>query len=66
MIIPIRCFTCNKVVADKWTRQDNTGYRDLLKQGFSEKEAMDKLGLERTCCRRMIISHVDTIKKINY
>lgn len=29
-----------------------------------EKKTLDKLGLTRYCCRRMIISHVDLTKKI--
>jgi len=32
MIIPVRCFTCGKVIADKWD-----SYVDLLSTGYSEK-----------------------------
>lgn len=56
MIIPIRCFTCNKVIASKYQ-----AYLDLLTSGMSEKDALDKLGFDRYCCRRMIISHVDLV-----
>ena len=54
MIIPVRCFTCNKVVANKWEK-----YQQLVREGRTEKEAMDQLGLWRYCCRRMVFSHVD-------
>lgn len=68
MIIPIRCFTCNKIIGNKWETKDPKcpGYIDLLKQGLTEKEAMDKLGLDRFCCRRMILSHTDMAKLLNY
>jgi len=66
MIIPIRCFTCNKIVGNKWETNDpkNPGYINLLKSGFTEKEALDKLGLVRVCCRRMILSHLDLSSKL--
>lgn len=54
MIIPIRCFTCNKLIADKWE-----SYQNLIKNGLKEAEALDKLGFKRYCCRRMLLSHVD-------
>ncbi|CAG9462629.1 unnamed protein product [Pedinophyceae sp. YPF-701] len=59
MIIPVRCFTCGKVVADKWQP-----YLDMLKIDYSPKEAMDSLGLKRYCCRRMVLTHVDLIDKL--
>ncbi len=54
MIIPIRCFTCGKVVGNKWE-----AYLAFLKRGKTEEEALDILGLERMCCRRMLITHVE-------
>ena len=54
------------MIANKWQTKDNTGYIDLLKQGYSEKEILDKLGYHRMCCRRMFLTHEDNIKKINY
>lgn len=53
MIIPVRCFTCNKVIGDKWEE-----YLRLLKEK-SAYEAMNILGLKRYCCRRMILSQVE-------
>ena len=54
MIIPIRCFTCNKTIADKWE-----AYQNLIKSGLTEAQALDKLGFKRYCCRRMLLTHVD-------
>ncbi|KAL1301788.1 hypothetical protein AAFC00_005983 [Neodothiora populina] len=59
MIIPIRCFSCGKVVADLWER-----YLKLLDSGMQDGAAMDELGLTRYCCRRMLMTHVDLIEKL--
>lgn len=62
MIIPIRCFTCGKVVGNKWEQ-----YIALLSNDYSESDAFNELGLRRYCCRRMLLSHVDLIEKLlNY
>nr|UXY87194.1 hypothetical protein 1634Bnrm1_p155 [Cryptomonas sp.] len=59
MIIPIRCFTCGKVIGNKWE-----SYLELLNQNFSENSALNLLGLRRYCCRRMLLTHVDLIEKL--
>merc|ERR1739848_585788 len=59
MIIPVRCFTCGKVIGNKWDL-----YLDLLSSDYSEREALDTLGLNRYCCRRMLMTHVDLIEKL--
>lgn len=72
MIIPVRCVTCGKVIADKWRYyQFKTGERDdgnTIKKGggdpVTRKQAMDDLGLVRYCCRRHFLGHVDLIEKI--
>ncbi|PAV15358.1 dna-directed rna polymerase ii kda polypeptide [Pyrrhoderma noxium] len=59
MIIPVRCFSCGKVVGDKWNQ-----YMSLLSEGISEGDALDELQLKRYCCRRMVLTHVDLIEKL--
>lgn len=60
MIIPIRCFSCGKVIGNLWKP-----YQALLEErGLSIRDAMDQLGLKRYCCRRMIMTHVDLIDKV--
>ncbi|QIW95403.1 hypothetical protein AMS68_000921 [Peltaster fructicola] len=63
MIIPVRCFSCGKVVGDLWTQ-----YMQLIDsendKATKEGDALDKLGLKRYCCRRMILTHVDLIEKL--
>ena len=62
MIIPVRCFTCGKVVGNKWDT-----FVELLAQDVPEAAALDTLGLYRFCCRRMLLTHVDLIVKLlNY
>lgn len=56
MIIPVRCFTCNNIIGNKWIP-----YNNLLKEGYSEKDALEKLELHRYCCKRMLLTHIDLI-----
>lgn len=59
MLIPIRCFTCGKPIAQLWNK-----YQDLLKKGTEIPYALDQVGLKRRCCRRMFVSQVDIIDTI--
>ena len=70
MIIPIRCFTCNKTYHEKvqieYLKQDvknNPKKRfidvnDLEKKSI-EGKILDELKMNKYCCRRMFLSHVD-------
>jgi DNA-directed RNA polymerase subunit N (RpoN/RPB10) len=71
MIVPIRCFTCSKVIADKYdyyieevAKLEKSGKtnKDPDYKYFSNihsKDILDKLGLNRYCCRRMLLSTTD-------
>ncbi|MDO8056835.1 MAG: DNA-directed RNA polymerase subunit N [Candidatus Hermodarchaeota archaeon] len=59
MIIPIRCFTCGRLIADKWDE-----YSRRVRQGEDHAVVLDSMGLKRYCCRRMLLSHVDIIDDI--
>lgn len=59
MIIPVRCFTCGKIVGSAYPE-----YVRRVSMGESSEKVLDELGLERYCCRRMIISHADLIDEI--
>ncbi|MEM3586656.1 MAG: DNA-directed RNA polymerase subunit N [Candidatus Jordarchaeaceae archaeon] len=59
MIIPIRCFTCGKLVADKWEE-----FIRRVRQGESPDVVMTSLKITRYCCRRMLLSHINLIDDI--
>ena len=59
MMIPIRCYTCGKVVAHYYEE-----YIEGLKTGKEPKKMLDSFGLTRYCCRRMLITHVELIDDI--
>lgn len=68
MIIPVRCFSCGRVVgsdykkfSDQIRKIKGTG-RDPKPEEISN--ILDELGLKRYCCRRMVISHIDLIDEI--
>nr|CAJ43708.1 RNA polymerase I subunit 1RPB10 [Trypanosoma brucei brucei] len=54
MLIPVRCYSCGKVVGHLYEL-----YQELLNQDHTEAEALNALRLSRMCCRRMILSHID-------
>jgi DNA-directed RNA polymerase subunit N (RpoN/RPB10) len=80
MIIPIRCFTCSKVIADKFdyyhleknklaslaNGNDDKTDKENLKffNDIHTKEILDNLGLIRYCCRRSLMSSVDLMDVI--
>jgi DNA-directed RNA polymerase I, II, and III subunit RPABC5 len=59
MIIPVRCYTCGKVIGNKWEP-----YQNMLKKDLTPGEALDKLNLKKYCCRRIILTHVDIIDSL--
>lgn len=90
MIIPVRCFTCAKVLADKWeyyvrrckeledehkekqsksstNKEDSKNSIELNEQHYDKiirQKVFEELGLDRICCRRMMLGHVDLIEII--
>lgn len=72
MIIPVRCFTCGKVLADKWEYYERR-CKELEKQQIDAPKHFDKnpsgkvldeLGLSKMCCRRHMLGHVDLMDSI--
>ncbi len=59
MIIPVRCFSCGKVVGNVYEI-----YRNRVDKGDDPQEVMDELGVERYCCRRMLLAHTDLIDEV--
>lgn len=53
---PIRCYTCGKVLGNKWLMVDK-----LVKSGVSLKDVYDRIGIYRYCCKRIVMtSYEDT------
>jgi len=59
MIIPVRCFTCNKVIGNKWIK-----FQSYLESGLSKDSALEHVGLHRYCCRRMFLGHIELIDQL--
>lgn len=75
MIIPVKCFTCGKVLANKYRfyqnevsklkQQKNMDNKKIeylttnVKDKTPEGEVLDRLGLTKYCCRRHMLTHVD-------
>ena len=75
MIIPVKCFTCGKVLADKYRYFQAEVCKIKQEKNFDEKtieyltkeikdktpegEVLDKLNLTKYCCRRHMLTHVD-------
>ncbi|MBI5051445.1 DNA-directed RNA polymerase subunit N [Candidatus Micrarchaeota archaeon] len=53
MEFPVRCFTCGAVIGDLYEQ-----YKTIAKEKNPD-EAFSTLGVERYCCRRMFVSHVE-------
>lgn len=61
MIIPVRCFTCGKVIGHLW----NDFYHAIGKDHADTQKIFKDLGIERYCCRRMMMSHVNLINYLS-
>jgi len=60
MIIPVRCFSCGKVVGHLYE-----DFKKRVKAGKDPKKVLDELGVERYCCRSVFLGQVDLIKKVS-
>ena len=59
MLIPVRCFTCGNLIADKYD-----DYQTKIRAGEEPTEVLDSLKIERYCCRRMFLTTVETIQQV--
>jgi DNA-directed RNA polymerase subunit N len=59
MMIPVRCFTCGKVIGGVYQT-----YVKRVQLGEDPKQVLDDLGLSRYCCRRMIVAHADLVDEV--
>ena len=77
MIIPVKCFTCGNVLADKYLYYQNKVRETKLKmkqdlddvvyltdtntEKTIEGKVLDELELKKMCCRRHMLTHVDIL-----
>ena len=75
MIIPVKCFTCGEVIADKYRyylaevikRNNRDGIPDNKVIYFTKSnvektnnaKVLDDLMVHKQCCRRHFLTHVD-------
>jgi DNA-directed RNA polymerase subunit N len=59
VLIPVRCFTCGNLIADKFDE-----YQTKLKIGENPEKVLNNLGINRYCCRRMLLTTVETIQQV--
>lgn len=75
MIIPVKCFSCGTVLADKYRFYQAEVRRIKISKGLNvdkvvyltkdniektpEGQVLDDLGLKNVCCRRHMLTHVD-------
>jgi len=75
MIIPVKCFSCGTVLADKYRFYKGEVRRIKLSKNMDvekviyltktvvektvEGDVLDTLGLHNVCCRRHMLTHVD-------
>jgi DNA-directed RNA polymerase subunit N (RpoN/RPB10) len=75
MIIPVKCFTCGMVLADKYrfyteevrkkklAKSMDVDKVVYLTKEFNDKtpegEVLDELNMTKMCCRRHFLTHVD-------
>ena len=77
MIIPVKCFTCGKVLGDKYLYYLKTVRKMKIAKKMEDTEViyltetttektpegkvLDDLGLKKLCCRRHMLTHVDIV-----
>jgi len=59
MIIPIRCFSCGKPVAQLWE-----DFKQRRAKGEEVKKILDDMGLKRYCCRALFLGHLDMLNTV--
>ena len=59
MLIPVRCFTCGKVIGNL-----ENSMKKLKNEGFTDEEVMDKLKIKMICCRRVLLSYIDLSEEL--
>lgn len=57
-MVPIRCFTCNKVIAHHWEE-----FCELSKEKTND-EIFKLIGFDSMCCKTMFLTNIDLIDNL--
>ena len=58
MLIPVRCWSCHKVIAHKYDE-----FKDAVEEG-EDREGLRQAWIPLYCCRRMFVGHIDLIDEV--
>ncbi len=80
MIIPVRCWNCGKILANRYETYKQIVSEEKKKNGSDEEgetiidinnikktpegKALDQLQIKRYCCRNVMLSHIELIEII--
>ena len=75
MIIPVRCYSCGRVIGDKWAYFEKKRSEKLAKskaetishaevRDVAMGDVLDKLGLDLYCCRAAMLTNVSLMDVI--
>ena len=59
MIIPVRCISCGRPIAQLWEE-----YKKRTEEGEDPKKVLDSLEVKAYCCRSQFMTHVPVAKEI--
>jgi DNA-directed RNA polymerase subunit N len=59
MIIPVRCFSCGRPIAQLWE-----DYKKHIDAGDEPAKALEELNVERYCCRATFLGHAEMLPQI--
>lgn len=59
MIIPVRCFSCGKPIAQLWEE-----FKTRTEAGETSQNILNSLDVERFCCRSMFLGQTDLVELV--
>lgn len=61
MIVPVRCFSCGRIIGDKWEE-----FQERTEENNEDAgKVLDDLGLNHYCCRTAFLTTVDEMQDIS-
>ena len=60
MLFPVRCFTCGKVLSQKYEQ-----YIEFKNAGMPVPDIFQEIKVQKICCKRMFVGHVDVYEHMS-